>query len=65
MIEENTDHQNPNNVPQGPADAGPAVLFSRALSQLIDMSDDRLSRGFAEHTMPLLHQMGHQCKFGG
>lgn len=58
MIEENADHQNPNNVPQGPAGAGPAVLLSRALSQLIDMSDDRASRGFAEHTMLLLCRMG-------
>jgi len=58
MTKENADHRNPNNVPQAPADAGPAVLLSWALSRLIEMSDDKLSDGFAEHTMPLLYKMG-------
>lgn len=58
MTKENADHPNSNNVPHVPADAGPAVLFSLALSQLIEMSDDRLSDAFAEHTMPLLYKMG-------
>ena len=42
--------------PNQPED--PAILLSRALVELVEHSNDRRSKDIAEHTMPMLCQMG-------